>query len=164
MDARPSFIATTATLLGIVVAVLLALAPPDWWLGQLDPLWRAAYVLRHAESFDLPCAAPPSLVPPSVDAWRIVRASPRADSIFKELVYSDDVRFPALLYGLAGVYATDSVSFRHNISRIGATSESVRVTLDCVNRWQPLPSSIAELQSGRWTRQLEATPGVVTSH
>ena len=164
MDARPSFIATTATLLGIVVAVLLALAPPDWWLGQLDPLRRAAYVLRHAESFDLPCAAPHSPVPPSLDAWRIVRASPRADSIFKELVYSDAVRFPPLLYGLAGVYATDSVSFRHNISRIGATSESVRVTLDCVNRWQPLPSSIAELQSGRWTRQLEATPGVVTSH
>ncbi len=164
MDARPSFIATTATLLGIVVAVLLALAPPDWWLRQGDPLWRAAHVLCHAESFDLPCAAAPSLVPPSVDAWRIVRVSPRADSIFKELVYSDDVRFPALLYGLAGVYATDSGFFRRNISRIGATSESVRVTLDCVNRWQPLPSSIAELQSGRWTRQLEATPGVITSH
>jgi len=164
MDARPSFIATTATLLGIVVAVLLALAPPDWWLRQGDPLWRAAHVLCHAESFDLPCAAAPSLVPPSVDAWRIVRVSPRADSIFKELVYSDDVRFPALLYGLAGVYATDSGFFRRNISRIGATSESVRVTLDCVNRWQPLPSSIAELQSGRWTRQLEPTPGVITSH
>jgi len=164
MDARPSFIATSATLLGIVVTVLLALAPPDWWLGQLDPLWRAAYVLRHAESFDLPCTAPPSLVPPSVDAWRLVRASARADSIFKELVYSDDVRFPALLYGLAGVYATDPAFFRRNISRIGATSESVRVALECTNRRQPLWSSVAELQSGRWTRQLEATPGVVTSH
>jgi hypothetical protein len=163
MDARPSFIATGATLLGIVVVVLLILAPPDWWLGQLDPLWRAAYVLRHAESFDLPCGSRPAVVPQSVDAWRIVHASPRADSIFKELVYSDDVRFPALLYGLAGVYATDPGFFRGNIKRIGATSESVHVTVDCVSQLQPLASSIADLRSGLWTSQLETRPDVITS-
>src|SRR5437763_15914555 len=145
MDARPSFITSSATLLGIIVAVLLALAPPDWWLGQLDPLWRAAYVLRHAESFDLPCAAPLSLVPPSVHAWRIVRASPRADSIFKELVYSDDVRFQALLYGLVGVSATDSLFFRRHSSRLAAPSEPVRVPPDCAQRGQPLPASEAGL-------------------
>jgi hypothetical protein len=154
MFTRPSFIASAGMLFGIVAAVLLILAPPDWWIGQLDPLWRAAYALRHASSFDLPCAATPATVPPVVTAWRVVDASPKADSIFKELVYSDDIRYPALLYGLAGVYATDSAFFRSNMPRVSLTNDSVHVTEDCVARWQPVASSTADLRSGRWTYQL----------
>ena len=163
MFTRPSFIASAGLLVGIVAAVLLILAPPDWWIGRLDPLWRAAYALRHAGSFELPCAATPGTVPPVVRAWRVVQASPRADSIFKELVNSDDIRYPALLYGLAGVYATDAVFFRRNMPRLSTTNDSVNVTEDCVARWQPVASSVADLRSGQWTNQLRGVAGATSN-
>ena len=163
MFTRPSFIASAGLLVGILAAVLLILAPPDWWIRQLDPLWRAAYALRHAGSFELPCAATPATVPSVVRAWRVVHASPKADSIFKELVYSDDIKYPALLYGLAGVYATDSLFFRSSMPRVSTTSDSVHVTEDCVARWQPVASLVADLRSGQWTDQLRGVTGA-TSH
>jgi hypothetical protein len=163
MFTRPSFIASAGLLVGIVAAVLLTLAPPDWSIGQFDPLWRAAYALRHADSFELPCVATPGTIPSVVRAWRVVQASRRADSIFKELVYSDDIRYPALLYGLAGVYATDSVFFRRNMPRVSTTNDSVHITEDCVARWQPVASSLADLRSGQWTNQLQGVAGVTSN-
>ena len=157
MLSRPSFAVAGATLTGILIAMLLILAPTDWWLGQLDPVWRAAYVLRYAPSFDAPCGQPAPAGMNTSEAWRLVSISPRADSVFKELVYSDDIRYPALLYGLAGVHFTDPGFFAKALPRVSAATDSVTVSVRCVKVRAPVVSLTDDLRSGKWTSRLQET-------
>jgi hypothetical protein len=155
MLSRPSFTVVGATFAGSVVAALLILAPTDWWLGQLDPIWRAAYALRYAPSFDAPCREVASAATNTSETWRLISNSPRADSVFKELVYSDNIRYPALLYGLAGVYSTDPRFFAEGLPRVSTVTDSVAISLNCVKMRVPVASLIDDLRAGAWTRRLQ---------
>ncbi len=138
--------------------MLLILAPTDWWLGQLDPVWRAAYTLRYASTFAAPCAEVASGPVSAPEAWRLVFTSPRADSVFKELVYSDDIHYPALLYGLAGIYSTDPTFFAEALPRVRVATDSVTISVSCAKQRVPVASLITDLRSGTWTRRLQEPP------
>ena len=76
MWSRPSFGVVGATLTGILIAMLLIRAPTDWWLGQLDPIWRASYTIRYAPSFDAPCREAAPAGTNAAEAWRLISRSP----------------------------------------------------------------------------------------
>jgi hypothetical protein len=119
-----------------VFLVVLAVSPGMRGLEppltpSLTPREREAFeYLRSSTAFELPYAGIDGKRPRSYLAMRILRRSLAADDAFKELLRSGTIA--GQLYGLCGVYHTDSFAFSAALPRYRRSIESVRFSWACI--------------------------------
>jgi hypothetical protein len=120
---------------GLLLAASLALGmpaldePPS--TSSLTPREREAFeYLRSSAAFELPYAGIDGKRPRGYLAMRILRRSLAADDAFKELLRSGTIA--GQLYGLCGVYHTDSFAFSAALPRYRRSIESVRLSWACI--------------------------------
>ncbi len=100
------------------------------------------------------------LNPPEVLAWRVLLISPRADSLFFELL-NRGTR-PGQLYALAGLRwlrefgRLDPKRYSAALQRLesGPRDEMVPTQIGCIGAAQSLRSLLTEVNSGLWGREL----------
>ena len=125
-----------------------------------SPVELAVEVLANSDRLYAAQVGYAGLNPPQVLAWRIVLISPRADSLFLELI--DRSGRPGQLYALAGLRwlreygRLDPRTYRGALQRLssGPADEMVLTQVGCMGAAESRVSLIKEVNSGLWGREL----------
>ena len=118
----------------------------------------AAEVLRSSDRLYAAQVGYGGFNPPQVLAWRIVLLSPRADSIFMDLLRSGTR--PGQLYGLAGlrwlqeIGNLDRGSYEAAARGLRTSEEMVPTLIGCIGAPQSVKTLVTEIDSGIWSREL----------
>ena len=91
-------------------------------------------------------------VPPQVYAWNTLLQMPRADTLFATLVRIGTL--PGQLYGLAGLYYADSVTFKAAATQVASQHALVEVMRGCSSFSWDVAQLVEEIRSGYWSLEL----------
>jgi hypothetical protein len=115
---------------------------------QLDV---ALEVLARADRFYAAQIGYAGTTPAEVRAWQTLSRSSGADSMFKALAGS--ANRPTLLYGLAGLYRTDTRAYRRLAVEQRLLGGRVSTMIGCIGSDRPIEAVLAEMDRGVWTAE-----------
>ena len=156
---RPGLLATLA--LAWYLLLLAWVAPKgnggERWSGSAtatsgETLKLAMAVLRGTSRLYAAQIGYAGLRPPEALAWQAVARSVKADSLFKALVQTPSP--VGQLYGLAGVYWTDTSAYPLLAAHRRSQSGSVSTMVGCIARYVSIAEVVREIDTGRWTAEL----------
>ena len=135
-------------------------AAPQFPSVRNSPVELALEVLGNSDRLYAAQVGYAGLNPPQVLAWRVILISPRADSLFYDLL-SRATR-PGQLYALAGLRwlseygRLDPERYSSALQRLesGPPDEMVLTQIGCMGGAQTFKSLLREVRSGLWGREL----------
>lgn len=136
---------------------------PSEELDAPEPVRRAYSLLRSAEAFSSPYVGFGGTPSCEVMAFQRILNSPVADGVFKRLI--EQATLAGQLYGLSGLYFTDSRSFAAQVDRYRKIKEPVRTRDGCFTSEVPVmavvdaPDSSHDIANGYLPRQFKSAFG-----
>lgn len=145
-------VAVTVAVLWLVAPVPPLAAPvPALRAGSPLKIDLAVATLRQADRLYAAQVGYAGLAPAELLAWRLIAHAPARDSLFLALTRSPSR--VAQLYGLIGLHASSRDLYRPVASALARDGSTVPVMVGCEAGDQPMPTVLAEIERGVWSRE-----------
>lgn len=155
MFTRPPFTVVAVTLGGLAVALVLMIAPPDFWWERIDPIGSSVSRLATAQVFYVGVHDVEGQVPSEIRRWRTIAAADRGDSLFAELARRGS---PAgRVYAVLGLQHLNSRRLEALSAPLREDTTSVDVAVPCRSYMtMPLREVLSLPDLPEWRRFLES--------